>query len=76
MAKFIIIAHRSAGSIFGSASAPAKENGVVMVFENAEAAHGQARVWNNRASPNVRYSVEAIGDDDDEPAYKPGTGNC
>lgn len=57
---FIIIARRTAGSMFGEATAPCKDHeGNVMRFLTKDAAQEKANEWTSRmSSTNVHYHVE------------------
>jgi hypothetical protein len=53
------MAYRSGGSVLGSAAAPCKHDGKVMLFETLEEAEAQAKRWNDRTkSKNVHYCAE------------------
>ena len=55
--KFVIMAHRSAASMFGEAEAPVKEDGVVLEFDTFQEARIVCDLCNRKAGPNVSYTV-------------------
>ena len=56
-----IIAHRSAASIFGAASAPVKVNGEILEFADRTEAEAEcARINRSRVSYNVDYTVQEV----------------
>jgi hypothetical protein len=53
------MAYRSSLSALGSAAAPCKNDGKVMLFETLEEAEAQAKLWNDKTkSANVHYRAE------------------
>lgn len=60
--KWRVMAHRTAGSVCGAATAQLKgDNGQPAWFDTQEAAMRMARHYNEQCtSPNVYYTVEAV----------------
>jgi len=59
---FVVLAHRSANSIFGAASNPVMRNGTLLCFKTEKEARCERDRLNARASAgsHVRYSVRPI----------------
>lgn len=58
---FVVMAHRSAASSFGAATAPCKENREVVVYATEAEAQAMADKFNERIlTPNVHYTVEPL----------------
>jgi hypothetical protein len=56
---FVIWVHRDAGSIFGAASHPVNENGILVAFREEQDARRRCdRLNANRGNPHVLYSVD------------------
>ncbi len=56
---FVVWVHRDAGSIFGAASHPVNENGILAAFREEQDARQRCdRLNANRGNPHVFYSVE------------------
>ena len=59
--RYGIWAVRSSGSIFGSAGAWCKHDGIYLLFSTMEAAEMQAEYYNREAnSPNVCYAAKVF----------------
>lgn len=57
--RFVIWAHRNAGSIFGAASNPVVQNGVMLSFDDEKRARAECARLNARSTnPHVHYSIK------------------
>jgi hypothetical protein len=56
---FVVWMHRDAGSIFGAASRPVNEDGILAAFTEEQEAQRRCDRFNaNRGNPHIFYSVE------------------
>jgi len=59
---FVVWVHRRAQSIFGAASHPVNQNGVLLAFSDEQKAICQCdRLNANRGNPHVSYTIERQG---------------
>jgi hypothetical protein len=57
---FTVWMHRNAASVFGAASRPVNRDGVVLLFDNENAARAEcSRLITGSGDPHTRYSVES-----------------
>ncbi len=62
--KWIVMAHRTAGSVLGAADAPCKQDGKILKFDTKGAAEAyRTSLTEGCKSANVFYTVEPYDDE-------------